>query len=234
MEERELPRLQLLQRRFYDLLVPTAMSACSVRSSQHAKRQECLYQYASGFIIYRPLKAVIEDAMEGPQTQSQWLVMQPSNPEYVEKHGLNKAIKFGRTIYIPYNRLLVISGATADEKIPVRDVFEFDLVSKRVERKQNIIVGRTSFAAHYTFGDRYLYAIGGCNAKETMIADCERYDLFRHKWTRMPSMNEPRGNPGTLLTKDKRYLYAFQGFINTFASPTGNMFHFGNQLQRQS
>ena len=89
--------------------------------------------------------------------------MTPSNPEYVEKYGLHKAIKFGRTIYVPYQRILVISGATADSKAPVRDVFEFDLISKRVERKQDICVGRTSFAAHYTFGDRYIYVVGGCN-----------------------------------------------------------------------
>ena len=101
--------------------------------------------------------------MKGPQTQTQWYVMAPSNPDYVEKHGLNKSIKFGRTIYVPFQRILVISGATADSKIPVEDVFEFDLVSKRVERKPDILTGRTSFAAHYTFGDRYIYVIGGCN-----------------------------------------------------------------------
>ena len=61
--------------------------------------------------------------------------MRPSNPEYVEKHGLQKSIKFGRTIYVPYQRLLVISGATTDTRIPVNDVFEFDLITKRIEKK---------------------------------------------------------------------------------------------------
>lgn len=135
MQERELPRLQLLQRRFYDVLVPMAMNACSVRSTPHARRQECLYQYACGFMIYRPLKSVVEDSLKGPQTQAQWYVMTPSNKHYVEAHGLNKSIKFGRTIYVPYNRILVISGATADSKFPVKDVFEFDLMTKRVEKK---------------------------------------------------------------------------------------------------
>ena len=83
---------------------------------------------------------------------------------------------------------MVISGATADNKVPVKDVFEFNLVTKRVEMKQNILIGRTSFAAHYTFGDRYIYVIGGCNQQEMMIRDCERFDLNRETWTRMPSL----------------------------------------------
>lgn len=140
-------------------------------------------------MIYRPLKSVVEDALKGPQTQAQWYVMTPSNPEYVEAHGLKKSIKFGRTIYVPYKRILVISGATAESKIPVNDVFEFDLISKRVEKKQDILVGRTSFAAHYTFGDRYIYVVGGCNQQEMMIRDCERFDLNRETWTRLPSLN---------------------------------------------
>lgn len=31
----------------------------------------------------------------------------------------------------------------------------------------------------------------------------------------MPKLNTERGNPGTFITEDRRYLYAFQGFRNT-------------------
>lgn len=31
----------------------------------------------------------------------------------------------------------------------------------------------------------------------------------------MPSLNMERGNPGTFISADRRYLYAFQGFKNT-------------------
>lgn len=47
-----------------------------------------------------------------------------------------------------------------------------------------------------------------------MITDCEKFDVFNHKWQKMPIMNHPRGNPGTFITNDRRYLYAFQGFVN--------------------
>lgn len=30
----------------------------------------------------------------------------------------------------------------------------------------------------------------------------------------MPSMNTARGNPGTMISSDRKYLYAFQGFVN--------------------
>lgn len=58
-----------------------------------------------------------------------------------------------------------------------------------------------------------------------MITDCERFDLYREKWNRLPHLNHARGNPGTLLTNDKKYLYAFQGFYNQFQAPQANVFN---------
>lgn len=89
--------------------------------------------------------------------------------DYVNRQGLNKQLKFGRTIYIPYNKLLVISGDNVDETPksgPVHDTFIFDLSSQTVERMPDIHVARTSFAAHYDFGDRYVYVIGGSNSQD--------------------------------------------------------------------
>jgi len=88
------------------------------------------------------------------------------------------------------------------------------LGTNEVEKLPPISLGRTSFAAHYDFEDRFIYIVGGCNNKDAMITDCEKFDVFNHKWQKMPSMNHPRGNPGTFITNDRRYLYAFQGFVN--------------------
>ena len=43
----------------------------------------------------------------------------------MEAHGLNKQLKYGRTIYIPYNRVIVMSGCDVDKDphMPVTDVF---------------------------------------------------------------------------------------------------------------
>ena len=68
---------------------------------------------------------------------------------------------------------------------------------------------RTSFAAHYDFGDRYVYIIGGSNQDGFMIKNCEKFDVFNQKWIVMPSLNMERGNPGTFISEDRRYIYAF-------------------------
>lgn len=73
----------------------------------------------------------------------------------------------------------------------------------------SIRLGRTSFAAHYDFLDRHIYVIGGSNSKDEMITDCEKFDVFERKWEPMPSMIHKRGNPGTFISADKRWLYAF-------------------------
>lgn len=123
-------------------------------------------------------------------------------------------MKFGRTIYIPYNKLLVISGDNVDESEPVHDTFVFDLMANTVERMPDIRLSRTSFAAHYDFGDRYVYVLGGSNRDGKMVKECEKFDVFNQKWIEMPKLNIERGNPGTFISEDRRYLYAFQGFRN--------------------
>ena len=143
--------------------------------------------------------------------------MVPRNQEYVVGQGLDKQLKFGRTIYIPYNKVLVISGDDVDATAktgPVHDTFIFDLGSHTVERMPDIHLARTSFAAHYDFGDRYVYVIGGCDGRDEMVRQCEKFDVRGQKWIKMPPLNIERGNPGTFISSDRRYLYAFQGFRN--------------------
>jgi hypothetical protein len=43
---------------------------------------------------------------------------------------------------------------------------------------------------------------------------CEKFDIYNNRWYSMPSMNTARGNPGTMISSDRKYLYAFQGFVN--------------------
>jgi|LakMenEpi03Aug12_release.lakeMendotaPanAssembly.Ray.scaffolds.fasta_scaffold1550242_1 hypothetical protein len=47
-----------------------------------------------------------------------------------------------------------------------------------------------------------------------MMNQCEKFDIFNNRWYTMPSMNIARGNPGSIISSDKKYLYAFQGFVN--------------------
>tara|TARA_B110000285_G_C15055664_1_gene579421 strand:- start:784 stop:1134 length:351 start_codon:yes stop_codon:yes gene_type:complete len=116
-------------------------------------------------------------------------------------------LKFGRTVYVPYNRVVVISGSEGGQC--VRDVFQFNLIDNRIEKLPPISKGRKSFTAHYDFGDRYIYVLGGCDDTETIVKDCEKFDILNNKWVAMPPLNFERGNPGTFITEDKKYLYAF-------------------------
>ena len=74
--------------------------------------------------------------------------------------------------------------------------------------------GRTSFAAHYDFLDRYIYVIGGADKNGEMMDQCEKFDVFELKWTMMPSLNFKRCNPGILITQCKKYLYSYYGYYN--------------------
>lgn len=217
LEDSDKIRMQLLSRKFYEKIVPQSLSKVDItKNSSHAKAQDSLYQYASGFIMSRDIKQVCQEAEKGAQTQSKWQIKMAKNLEYQKQHNLDKQLKYGRTIYVPYDRVIVISGNDVQKSntTPVTDVFQFHLGTSEVEKLPPISQGRTSFAAHYDFLDKFIYIIGGCNEKDTMISACEKFDIFNHKWHSMPEMNKPRGNPGTFITNDRRYLYAFQGFVN--------------------
>ena len=113
--------------------------------------------------------------------------------------------------------MLVISGDNVESDLTetVSDTFIHCLASNTVEKMPSIRIGRTSFAAHYDFGDRFVYVIGGSVKNGKMIKNCEKFDILNQKWVEMPELNFERGNPGTFISKDRRYLYVFKGFVNS-------------------
>lgn len=117
MEYKEKLQLQLISKKFYENIVPRNMESSSVRSAEHNKKQDCLYHYASGYYFYRSLDSIVSDLKTDPANRAgisremsllssgppapHWHYMVPENQDYVVKHGLNKNLKFGRTLYIP-------------------------------------------------------------------------------------------------------------------------------------
>ena len=174
--------------------------------------------------MHKDVSEIIQDSEFGPQSNTKWNFIAPVNTDYQVRNKLNKSLKYGRTIYVPYNRVIVISGNDTDSsnQSPVTDVFQFHLLSKKIEKLQPLSIGRTSFATHYDFEDRFIYVIGGCDKNDVMIKDCEKFDVFNNKWIPMPSMNQARGNPGTCISDDGRYLYAVQGFVNEMQTNFGS------------
>lgn len=160
-------RMQLISKKFYNNIIPHNIESASIRSASHAAAQDRVYQYASGYIMYRDMTTIIQDieSENSDHKQTKWQYLLPRNQDYVIKEGLNKQLKFGRTLYIPYNKLLVISGDNVDlpQSTSVRDTFIYCLMTNTVQKMPDIRLSRTSFAAHYDFGDRYVYVIGGSN-----------------------------------------------------------------------
>ena len=72
--------------------------------------------------MHKDISEVIQD-----QQNTKWDFSVPKNSQYQNEYKLNKQVKYGRTIYIPYNRVIVISGSESNK--PVRDVFQFHLLT---------------------------------------------------------------------------------------------------------
>ena len=83
---------------------------------------------------------------------------------------------------------------------PVKDVFTYHISTGLVEKKMDMFVGRTSFTAHYDYGTRFIYIIGGNGKSGTTMKDTEKYDVFNERWSKMPDLNVERANPGTFIS----------------------------------
>ena len=76
--------------------------------------------------MHKEIQGVLSDCDNGPQSNSKWNFIVPKNKDYQSAYKLNKSLKYGRTIYVPYNRVIVISGNVNDNNtsnVPVNDVF---------------------------------------------------------------------------------------------------------------
>ena len=100
-------------------------------------------------------------AQKSYHKQIMWRPLFPSNPEYMERMGLKRQLNFFRIFYVPYQRVIVMSGFDIDKKDESRMVFQCHLTTMKYERLPDMYTGRTSFAAHYDFGQRFIYVIGG-------------------------------------------------------------------------
>ena len=60
--------------------------------------------------MHKSISEIIQDSDKGPQSNSKWNFIAPTNTNYQNEYKLNKSLKYGRTIYVPYNRVIVISG----------------------------------------------------------------------------------------------------------------------------
>ena len=150
--------MQLISKKFYNSIVPNVIDAVSIRNGKHAKRQDKIYHYASGYIMYRDLKEICEEAESGPQSIKKWdyLVPQQRAQGYEPEN-----LKFGCTVYVPYQKVIMISG-TGQNGLS-KSVFQFHLNTMNFEQLPSIKNGRSSFTAHYDFGDRFIYVMGGSN-----------------------------------------------------------------------
>lgn len=83
----------------------------------------------------------------------------------------------------------VSAGNQIQSEGPVKDVFTYQISTSKVEKKRDMHVGRTSFAVHYDYGDRFIYVIGGNGKGGKTMKHTEKFDVFNERWTKMPELN---------------------------------------------
>jgi hypothetical protein len=65
LEDKDKIRMQLISKKFYERIVPYALSSVKVAKCSHVRPQTHLYQYASGFIMSRNVSDVVEESAKG-------------------------------------------------------------------------------------------------------------------------------------------------------------------------
>jgi hypothetical protein len=74
---------------------------------------------------------------------------------------------------------------------------------------------RTRFKMHNEFGDHMVYFINGLNTHTNLLSNiCTRFDMQSRKWKQMPSLTNNCPQPGTFISRDKNFLYAFGDYMH--------------------
>lgn len=114
-------------------------------------------------------------------TYKDWRIMKPSNAEYVSKHNLDACLVYTRPLYVPYQRILILSGHNEILNQTSRKCFQFFIFNQEMQTLPSIRYGRNSYACLYVFEDPYAYAIGGTdidsNQTYTCLKSVERFDI---------------------------------------------------------
>ena len=90
LEEQEKLKMQLVSKKFYNNIVPNCLKSCHIMSSKHVKKQESIFQYASGMLMHRDLDSICREAENGPQSQMRWNCLKPVNEAYQTENHLKK------------------------------------------------------------------------------------------------------------------------------------------------
>ena len=125
----------------------------------------------------------IYDENKQAKNYTKWKIIKPSNPEYVKANNLDIELQFMRTIYLPYQKLIVISGHDKTNDKPSKSVFQLHMTNKEIEKLPSITHGRQSFAAYYNFEEEFIYVVGGNNTVEGYMPHCEKYNVYNQKWS---------------------------------------------------
>lgn len=124
---------------------------------------------------------------------------------------IHSKLYFGRTVYVPSNRVFVISGSVEKNttKVVSDQVQEWDLTTLTVKLRTKMEKGgRTSFGCYYH--GRYIYLVGGNETNSMTSASCCRFDIYKYTWEQLPDLTCRRANPCTYVHND--VLFAIGGF----------------------
>ena len=71
----------------------------------------------------------------------------------------------------------------------------------------------SGFKAHYDQGHNFVYIINGVLVGQNKYTEnVRKFDLINQKWIKMPCLTAISGAnlcPGSLISKDEKYLYVF-------------------------
>ena len=135
--------------------------------------------------------------------------VKPKNLKELTEEKVLPLGKVMQTVSVDVDRLLVISGAGYFYQI-FMPTMEIQLLT------QFKLYNRSDIGVHYNPRTSWVYIIGGYDTLQGHGSDiCSMFNIHDLKLQPMPDMNFKRVKPGTYITPDHKFLYAFGGKNNT-------------------
>lgn len=203
LTEKELCRLQLLDKYFYDVQVPRLMKKCTLtleKSRLHFLNQDYIILFDLLNVTKRKRKVYAEPDI--------WPLQSQLGPVESES-GINYLNLWNQQSLEINGKIYMTGGAIAGTRSYLKTTTVLD--ENTWEFKAGLADMHHARDAHgmISWKNRYIIVVGSWHV-DSSTRTCEIYDIKHNQWHLLPDLNEGTCAPGLIIVGD-RYLYKLGG-----------------------
>ena len=114
-----------------------------------------------------------------------------------------------RTVILPDGTIYLIGGHYKISNLTSSETLRFNWETKAFVNRADMYTPRKSFGVCYN--DGFIYVVGGFNYDEGFLDKCERYEIYKDKWTSIEGLKGGPASSCSVCVFKNTFLFKFGG-----------------------